>query len=191
MTEHTLHMTKDGPVKMLSLKAIRDALRLWNPEANAAQAKGVLDVFDVLGYSHVGTSDDPTLLAAATRALEAAGIHAEVDYDTERHDRRRNAAKAAAEGLTPEAVFKAQAEVETPGPNPNPQVEGKAVLPATQTALVLMAQANGNPLQAAAFAANLGRSTGQMDFYAEVMTILTLTFPWLYGMLQDRGFVNA
>lgn len=60
---------------------------------------------------------------------------------------------------------------------------------AYSTAMLLMANVEGNPLKAAAVAVGLARTTGEIEFYTAVVATLIGTFPWLEAMMKQQNLL--
>lgn len=172
-----------------TLKAIREALRAFAPDAGLEAAEAILDDFQQLGLAHLG--DYPADWTGYDRrevrhALTEAGCETGIDIDPEVYQDRQRARAMTAEGATPEEVFRKVAPGESAPPRPDGVQPGE---PAYKTAMVLMANLEGNPLKAASVAVGLARTTGAVSFYTEVVASMVLTFPWLEEMLRAQKLV--
>lgn len=151
-----------------TLKAIRTALRAFEPRAGIEAAEAVLEVFRAEGVAHLGTSSltipgirEPLLQAGCSTAYDIDPT----EYAKAREEQEPEPSKPAPEGVQP----------------------GE---PAYKTAMLLMANLEGNPLKAASAAVGLARTTGAVDFYTEVVASMILTFPWLDEMLRQQKLLT-
>jgi hypothetical protein len=146
--------------EMHALLGIRDALRFFRSEANLRDADEFLEVFKKRGFVLIGSAPSE-LLDAPSSALARWGCESELDVDPERY-------------FTEEEVFAAEA----------PATQSTT---ASDTALVLMAASEGNPIRAAITAANLARTTGDAQTHHAAITALVSAFPWLAKALVTHG----
>lgn len=170
-----------------ALRALREAQRYFDPEANATTAQEALDVFKHDGFVFIGESERGEALDALRASLKAQGCETTLDLDPERYARLRAARDLTAAGASPEQVFAQTAGGPAAGANPEPPEEGFSVA-AYETALSLMALMDGNPLRACAAASMLGRTT-EDGLYRESILALVETFPWLVNALQEQGLM--
>jgi hypothetical protein len=87
---------------------------------------------------------------------------------------------------TPEEVFSGTAAVAIEAEPDEIEVFSTQ---AYETALAMMAMCEGHPLRVAANAHALGRTTGDDDFYGEVILAMVSTFPWLEESLRSNGIM--
>lgn len=198
MTSLYLTACPDGAGELIRLKAIRDALRFWEPDADMTDAHNVLDVFNADGFCLLGQGDmTPEVrhdLEALRERLRDSGFETRLDLDPERYASQQRADALTQAGASPEQVFAAEA----PGPHPPLQApairqalshDGSLRVSAYETGQVLLTFAEGNPLRAAAFASMLARTTREKGLYGEVIIGLTRTYPWLVQAVQEQGLM--
>lgn len=188
---HTLHLVTTESADLQTIRAVREAMRtLRNPEGtdlrdaravSVAEANRAVEEVQRDGVALLGESDDLEFLSQVAAALEMNGCEAVIDW----HDL---IADELGRDPTPEEVFERAAPGE-PAPEAEREVVGFSA-ESYETALALMAMSRGNPLDAAASAHTLGRTTCDDDLYEEVMNVLIRTFPWLAAPLQESGFIT-
>lgn len=144
-----------------TLKAIRSALRVFDPDAGIDTAEAILATLKTDGCALLGNSDQIDRIDDAIVTLEAAGCEASLDVDPSDY-----------------------------GPEPTEVTPTKITDPAYQTAMLLMANFDGNPLRAAAVAVGLARTTGAVAFYTEVVASMIVTFPWLNEMMREQNLLT-
>ena len=168
-----------------TLKAIREALRAFDPAAGIEAAEAVLETFHADGFAHLGDGG-PTI--ELREKLLLAGCGTALNLDPEAYARSLQAKSMTAAGASPEEVFRTVAHGE-PGPPPQPN----GVQPsesAYRTAMVLMVNLEGNPMKASSVAIGLARTTNAVAFYTEVVAAMILTFPWLEEMLKQQKLLT-
>ena len=149
-----------------TLKAIRQVLR-WvvGSRAGIEDAEVMLREVSDTGVAHLGdfAAADVEELQGV---LDAAGCSTGVDIDPDSYVTKLPTSEDKQdEGIRPTKA-------------------------AYQTAMVLMANMDGNPLRAASVAVGLARTTGEEAFYTEVVASMILTFPWLEAMLRAQQLLD-
>lgn len=162
----------EGGVK--TIKAVRDALRVIDPQAKAQQASQLLEEFLREGTAHIADADPPTA-ARMQEILEAGGCASVVDPDETWIERRRRAAEP------PEEVSDDLEE---------PDMANFAPA-AYATAIALVVAKEGNPAAAAALAITLGTTTSDRALYDEVVELLAEIYPWVEVVLRASGMWPA
>lgn len=198
MTSLWLTEVPEGSGELMRLKAIREALRFFEPEADMTDAHSVLDVFNADGFCLLGQGDlgpvTATALTDLRERLAHEGFKTKVDLDPERYASQRRADALTRDGATPEQVFASEA----PGPHPPLQApvirpaligDGPLRVSAYETGQVLLTFADGNPLRAAAFASMLARTTRDKQTYADTIIGLMRTYPWLQTAVEEQGLM--
>lgn len=172
--------------KIMAIKALREALRVIDPDAKAHQADILLDALDRDGYALMAHAD-PRTLARMTDLIEDAGGHAVVvnDAEAERTERHWRSRRAARDGASPEDVFAAEAPSRPAAEAGDPAPEYAPCVGHTATAL--MAFSDGNPVTAALYAQNLARTTQDASLYNDVIRYLAHVFPWIESPLRENG----
>lgn len=188
----TLWVTHLPDNTLMAIKALREAQRFFDPEADTATAAEAHDVFGHDGFVYIGettpTSGD---LDALRASLRSQGCETRLDLNPEDYARQVRARRLTEAGATPEQVFAAEAPgVPTTELAREAQEAGIYSTAAYETALVLMAQSQGNPLKAAAVASMLARTTEDDDLYHEVIAALCGPFPWLAPALVQQGILE-
>lgn len=190
----SLYITALPPNALRAVKALREALRYFDPESNTSAAQEAYEVFKSDGFVHAGdidtsSADNELTLTRLRAALRSQGAETALDIDPERYARQARSRRLTAAGATPEQVFAAEA----PGAGRVEQDEVESTVFSTQayeTALALMALMDGNPLRAAAGAAMLGRTAEDEELYREVILALVQTFPWLADEVVRQGLIQ-
>lgn len=193
MTSLWLTSVPKDATKLVRLKLIRDALRYFEPEADLAAAHAVFDVFNadgccLLGQEALSAAERVGPLTDLRERLRDAGFETKLDLDPERYAAQRRADALTRAGASPEEVFAAEG-----GPGPPLKVAASTAAPlrvsAYETGQVLLTLADGHPLKAAAFASMLARTTRDKQTYAETITGLTRTYPWLAEAVAEQGLM--
>jgi hypothetical protein len=154
-----------------TLKQIREILCMTTAAATMQDAQQVFQTFKEHKFSFVGLFEDSAALNAARDQLEDWRYETKVNLEIEKKQEI--------------AVAKRFAVREVPDPEPEPSkpaIGGGA----QEVALVLMANCDGNPLQAAALAIALARVAGNADMYEAVVMVLRNAFPWLTEMMRHQ-----
>lgn len=163
----------EGVSRMHALKALREALRVIDPEAKVHQADALLAALAERGHAHMATGD-PITLSLMSDVLTEAGLvaHAVPESEVERAERRWESKRAQRGGATPEQE------------PPRSQTFSPA---AYETALACLAICNGDPMKAALHAHALARTTKDAVIYHETMHVYGVVFPWTVNPLREHG----
>lgn len=174
------------------LRDVRAAMRHLNPQASADDAEACIDAARSSGYGILGAQEDEHHGAANALAtaeilrgiLSETGAEVAMDIDTERADRHWRTRQAQREGKTPEQVFYEE-RPDTVRRLPVTTASDRA----TDTAMALLVPCDGNPLQAAALAMNIRRTTGDEPFWNDVVSAILRVFPWTEEPLRQSGLL--
>lgn len=172
-------------------RVVRNAMRVFAPATRSTEAYEVVEVVRRDGFAFIGEGH-PADCSRALDTLREGDCKGEVFVSAVEGAARLKAKVATALGASPEDAF---ADRE-PG-TVTPIREGGRVNPAEpkisdiarRTSLAVLAQANGNPMQAGGYVANLMRATEQQDFYMEVVHALNEVFPWVLGALRKDQLI--
>lgn len=167
---------------MRTLKAIREALREFDPEATFETASDVLETAQTQGFTLLANAEYVASMKVREKLLEH-GIGTALNLDPVAYAERQAARQMTADGASPEAVFAMIA----PG---EPQVGSLPDEQSYRTAMVLMANMEGNPLKASSVAIGLARTTGEVAFYTKVVASMIVVFPWLEEMLKQQKLLT-
>ncbi len=190
----TIYAIESKPI--VAIKAIREALRKLNPDANPiadlGEARRLHAAFTHGAEATIGeTTDDHEGFDALRDALEANGVFVTA-LDPEKAAQRHEAAKMTASGATPEDVFAAQA----PGKATLTLIHGEDdpesgfdPSEAHKLAIALIVMMDGQPLHAAAHAMVLARAQGaeSNDYWAEVQDVIIELYPAVEAALEADG----
>lgn len=176
--ERTIHAYGEVPQdkRVLATRGLRSALLVLDQDASFTAIRLLMDTLEASGAALLGSGDTETLIRAATALEDRSGgtLKAALDAD---------ATTLATLTETVEAVMTAMPSPVAAGtPEPPSEPEAKPhpqfPYPATETAMVLLCQCEGNPVRAAAVAHNLSRTTQQPALYSDVVLFIVATFPW-------------
>lgn len=188
---HTLHLIdiEDGN-DLLRVRAVREAMRALSDEPETVSVRDAdlaIEKTRTEGAAFLGYCSNLDTMVDLAAALETNGCTALIDRDSQD------------EALSPEEVF-ARAPDANREAEPQDDLDGEAALDTTaerpefsqeayETAMVLIAHAEGTPGTAAAMAHNLSRTTGDTDLYKETIEAICFTFPWIREALAANGVV--
>jgi hypothetical protein len=175
------------PIKLL--KDVRDCMRVLNPGIRSEAAEACIGSVRRVGYGILGTdeADDPMQTLAKLREHLTDACVVSYDIDPEQRERRFQSRQLTRGGATPEQVFQQLAPGEA-GENVRPITVETAYPTAAKTAFMLMVPTDGNPLNAAVTALNLGRTTGDTEDYNDVVRFIIQCAPWVEEMLRAGGY---
>lgn len=174
--------------RLARLKAVREAMRAFDAEADIQSASDALVALRRQGFAFVGEGDEDAV-SAAEGILAGVGVRHKRDLDPDTYAAKLRAKAMTAAGATPEEVFASEA----PGAATEVAVESEPLWSTQQaydTAMVLLAMCDGSPLKAAGEAQLLMRSTGQDDLFADVIRVFCHVFPVTEEILKANGVVS-
>lgn len=191
---HTLYLVRIGPNRLLSTRAIREAMQfLGSPgedgPATMKDADKIIDAFERDGHALLGTHADPLVLSDVTAHLNEHHCDAIIDLDPARRERQAQTRRDRSEGRSPEEVFAERAPGEPQPEPPAPSAPERQTFPleAHETAMQLIVMCDGNPANAAAYCHNLARVTADDRLYREVQDALVQAFPFIASALDASG----
>lgn len=171
-------------VRLPLIRDVRAAMRVLDPKATASDAEACIVACRERGYGVLGVLDGEgaeSILEGLRLALDECEVV--MDLDTARVDKLARERKARESGFTPEQVFAGQ-DLQPAPDEAEPEADK-----VYETALLLLATLDGNPVQAAASAINLGRVQDEPEFYARVVRRLIHVFPWIETPLRSSGLL--
>jgi hypothetical protein len=153
-----------------TLKQIREILAVTDNAAEMRDAQNVWDVFNKHGFAFVGLFNNAQTMENCRDKLEAWGYESKINLKLPEES----------PGGTSKEIEQSVVENEE-----EPEIGVEA------TALVLMANCDGNPLRATALAIALSRTTGATALYDDVVMLLRDSFPWLTAMMKSQEMLVA
>lgn len=189
--QRTIHAYGKVPdhKRVLATRGLRSALLALDADASFAVIRPLMDRLEAEGSVLVGGGDTDAVIRAkaaleerSLRTLKAALDAGPADLAV----LTRSEAESTASTPAPVDAGTPQTPSE-PESKPHPQFP----YPATETAMVLMCQAEGNPVRAAATAHNLARTTTHAELYTDVVLFIVATFPWTKETLLANEILVA
>lgn len=191
-TIHTLHLTRIGQdvPELTAIQVVREALRTLQEAqdgpvdrmATARDANTAIERTRARGAYLLGRNGSLELLADVAAALEQNGCEAMIDLTIDH----------GGEPMSPEQVFDAtRPDAGTEDEGDGDSDEAKVYSSESyETAMTLLVQSDGNPVNAAQYAHILGRTTGDESLYIEVINALIRVFPWVREPMLAHGLIT-
>jgi len=187
---HTLHLTR-ATDELHSIRAVREALRTLQEAqegpidrmATVRDAATAIERTIARGAYLLGRNEDLELLADVAAALEQNGCEAMIDLTIDH----------GGEPMSPEQVFDAtrpEGDAETVEDEADADDRSHFSEEAYETAMTLLVQSDGNPVNAAQYAHILGRTTKDESLYIEVINALIRVFPWVREPMLAHGLIT-